>query len=140
MRFRTSRSLQSCRDYLMAQESKIQVLADTEVEITGASGAFTNQFTIKRMWKGMKGIFRYPVTEAVGDLKRIDDNITEVDVTIQLREMGYVAIVVGIAVGILAWSDVDNRLYLFVPAILLGLLVYDFIVLREVIDNLRNPS
>src|SRR5262245_56933998 len=91
MEFTTRYSVDECRRYLSGHVSSVPVIADTEVEIHSV-GAASYEYSVRRVWKGLQGMWRYTVMEATGILRPTQDNKTQVTSKIQLHGMGYVTI------------------------------------------------
>lgn len=137
MRFTTTFSVDACRRRLFSHESGAPVLADTEVVIQRLPDNRT-QFAVKRVWKGMEVLLRYPVLQATGMLTPQGSKQTDVTVFLEIRELGLALLGLILLFLLLAFANPTVVSAWLIVIALFTLLAYDWYALYRVIRDLRS--
>jgi hypothetical protein len=137
MEFTTAIPIDRCRRLLAEHASRIPVFADTDVLINPIQGQHS-EFAVRRMWKGLKGLVRYNVMEINGTLSAASGTQTQISSQIQLKAMGFVTIIIAIVLFLMGLSSPRTfGLGILIGLFLLGLLIYDWFVLRGIMKEIQ---
>lgn len=135
MEFMTTNTLDQCKRYLAEHAYEVPVIASTEVSIDPL-GYKSYEYSVRRVWKGLNGAWRYTVLETKGDLESTTDNKTKVTAKTELHGMGFVLI--GFIVAFFAYGFAGGGLLAWGLGIfLLVLFIGDIYVLRQIINELK---
>jgi hypothetical protein len=137
MRFTTTISMDACRRRLFSHESVVPVLADTEVLFQRLPDNRT-QFAVRRVWKSVEVLLRYPVLQATGVLAPIGSKQTDVTVHLEIRELGLAQLGLILLFLLLAFSNPTVVSAWLIVISLFALLAYDCYAVYRVIRDLRS--
>lgn len=137
MRFTTTISMDACRRRLFSHASVVPVLADTEVLFQRLPDNRT-QFAVRRVWKSVEVLLRYPVLQATGVLAPNGTKQTDVTVYLEIRELGLALLGLTLLFLLLAFSNPTVVSAWLIVIGLFGLLAYDCYAVFRVIRDLRS--
>lgn len=137
MRFTTMFSVDACRRRLFSHESDVPVLADTEVVVQRLPDNRT-QFAVRRVWKGVEVLLRYPVLQATGVLIPQGSKQTDVTVYLEIRELGLALLGLTLLFLLLAFSHPTLVSAWLIVIGLVAVFAYDWYALFRVIRDLRS--